>query len=428
MAAMRHLCTTLLLIALLGCGETAPPAGEGVIAFTGATIFDGIEPIEGAVMLIKDGMVTALGPAGTFDVPEGSETIDLDGQFVTPGLISGHAHPGGSVGLESGPEVYTEENIKSDLQLYARYGVTTVVNLGGAGPQGIAVRDAEQTPALGRARIVEAGEIVVGPTPDEARAQVDANAALGVDVIKIRVDSFLKTREPMAQEAYQAVIEEAHGNGLPVAAHLYYLDDAKGLLKAGVDFIAHSIRDQPVDEEVIALLKERDICVCPTLTREVSTYIYETTPEFFSDPFFLEAASLPVMEQLKDPARQLALQEDETAQSYKQALKMAQTNMKQLADAGVRIVFGTDSGPAARFEGYFEHMELELMAEAGLTPEQILRSATSNAANCLGLPKVGILEPGRYADFVVFGKSLLDDVRNSRTIESVWIGGEKLDR
>src|SRR5690606_11371071 len=117
-----------------------------------------------------------------------------------------------------------------------------------------------------------------------------------------------------------------------------------------------------------------------------------------------------------------------TAQSYKQALAMAQTNLKKLVDNGVRIAFGTDSGPAARFEGYFEHMELELMAQAGMTPEQILRSATSDAARCLGLPKVGILEPGRYADFVVFGKSPLADVRNSRTMEQVWIGGVQIDR
>lgn len=427
MAAMRTF-GAVFLLALLGCGEPAPPAGAGVTAFTGATIFDGIEPIEDAVMLVEDGMLTALGPAGTFEIPAGAETVDLHGQFVTPGLISGHAHPGGSVGLQGGPEVYTEENIRADLRLYARYGVTTVVNLGGAGSQGVTVRDAGQTAQLGHARIVDAGEIVTGPTPDEARAQVDVNAALGVDIIKIRVDSFLGTREPMAPETYQAVIDEAHKNGLPVAAHLYYLDDAKALLEAGVDYIAHSIRDQEVDASVIELLTAGDICVCPTLTRELSTYVYESTPGFFSDPFFVESADLPVLEQLKDPARQAALQQDDTAQSYKQALAMAQTNLKKLADSDVRIVFGTDSGPAARFEGYFEHLEMELMADAGLTPEQILRSATADAANCLGLPKVGILEPGRYADFNVFGKSLLEDIRNSRTLNEVWIGGEQFDR
>jgi imidazolonepropionase-like amidohydrolase len=107
---------------------------------------------------------------------------------------------------------------------------------------------------------------------------------------------------------------------------------------------------------------------------------------------------------------------------------MAQSNLKKLADAGVRIVMGTDSGPPARFQGYFEHMELELMAEAGLTPEQIFRAATSDAANCLGLPKAGLLEPGRFADFVTYEKNPLEDVGHSRTIQGVWMGGRKLDR
>ncbi|MBI1354166.1 MAG: amidohydrolase family protein [Acidobacteria bacterium] len=427
MAAMRWIPAGIVLL-LLGCGGSAQREGEGVTAFMGATIFDGVEPIDDGLMLVKDGMVMALGPAGTFDIPQGAKLVDLKGRFVTPGLITGHAHPGGSVGLDSSPELYTEENIISDLKLYARYGVTTVANLGGPGPQGLAVQDAEKTPAIGRARLVDAGVIVTGPTPDEARAQVDSNADLGVDLIKIRVDSFLGTREKMAPETYKAVIEEAHKKGLPVAAHLYYLEDAKGLLDAGVDYIAHSVRDQEVDEALIAELKERNVCVCPTLTREVSSYVYESTPEFFNDPFFLETATPAVLEELQKPERQQAIQQDKAAQSYKQALAMAETNLKKLEDGGVRIVFGTDSGPAARFEGYFEHMELQLMADAGLTPEQILRSATSDAANCLGLPKVGILEPGRFADFVVFGKSLLDDVGNSRTIESVWVGGAEIER
>ncbi len=427
MAAMRYL-SAFLLAALLGCGAPEAPPGAGATAFTNATIFDGVEPIADAVILVKDGLVSAVGPAGSFDIPEGAASVDLGGRFVTPGLINGHGHPAGSLGLQGGPEVYTEENMETDLRLLARYGVTTVANLGGAGVQGVTVRNREQAAGMKRARILDAGEIVMGPSPEEAREQVDANAAAGVDLIKIRVDSFLGTREPMSAEAYTAVIDQAHKKGLPVAAHLYYLDDAKGLLKAGVDFIAHSIRDKEVDDELIGMLKERDVCVCPTLTREVSVYVYESTPAFFSDPFFLEAAKPDVLEQLKDPARQEKLRNDATAQSYKQALTMAQSNLKKLADAGVRIVMGTDSGPPARFQGYFEHMELELMAEAGLTPEQILRSATSDAANCLGLPKAGLLAPGRFADFVVYAKSPLEDVRNSRTIESVWLGGEKLER
>src|SRR5204862_6818388 len=133
---------------------------------------------------------------------------------------------------------------------------------------------------------------VLNPTsPDDARAQVAAAIAKQVDMIKIRVDDYLGTTKKMPPEVYRAVIDEAHRRGMRVATHLFYLDDAKALLAAGSDFIAHSIRDADVDAGVIAALKARGLCVSPTLMREVSTFIYESTPDFFSDPFFLARAN-----------------------------------------------------------------------------------------------------------------------------------------
>ena len=92
------------------------------------------------------------------------------------------------------------------------------------------------------------------------------------------------------------------------------------------------------------------------------------------------------------------------------------------------IGFGTDSGPMGRFQGYFEHMEMGLMAEAGLTPEQILRAATGAAADCLGRDDIGTLEAGRRADFIVLGANPLEDVANMRSIEGVWVGGDRVER
>src|SRR6185436_18862255 len=151
-----------------------------------------------------------------------------------------------------------------------------------------------------------------------------------------------------------------------------------GVLRAGADFIAHSIRDRAVDDEVVDLLKQRDVCVCPTLTREVSTFVYESEPAFFKDPFFLREAEADVLAELRDPKRQETYRTG-SGQQYKKALEVAQRNLKVLEDRGVRIAFGTDTGPPARFQGYFEHMELELMVEAGLTPQQALLSATGDA-------------------------------------------------
>jgi imidazolonepropionase-like amidohydrolase len=249
---------------------------------------------------------------------------------------------------------------------------------------------------------------------------------MGVDYIKIRVDPTMGDVGKISPELYKAIIERAHSRNLPVAAHLYYLKDAKGLLDAGVDFIAHSIRDQPVDEELIAKLKEKNVCLCPTLTREVSTYVYESTPEFFSDPFFLKYADPKILDELKNPERQKGVREGKGNAQNKKNLVVASENLKKLADAGVTIVMGTDTGPPARFQGYFEHMELELMAKAGLKPEQILRSAAGDASKCLELNSVGVLEKGRWADFNVFGQDLMAGVAGSKSLETVWMAGEKV--
>jgi imidazolonepropionase-like amidohydrolase len=302
-----------------------------------------------------------------------------------------------------------------------------VLSLGGDGPEAIELRDAQDTVGLDRARIYVAGDIVVGPTVEEARAQVDKNAAMGVNYIKIRVDPTLGDAGKISPELYTAIIEQAHSHKLPVAAHLYYLKDAKGLLDAGVDYIVHSIRDQDVDDELISKMREKNVCLCPTLTREVSTYVYESTPEFFSDPFFLKHADPQVLEQLKDPERQKSVREAKGNAQNKKNLVVASANLKKLSDAGITIVMGTDTGPPARFQGYFEHMELDLMEKAGLTPEQILRSATGDAAKCLKLDSVGVLDKGRWADFNVFGQDLMAGVTGSKTLESVYLAGEKLE-
>ncbi len=414
---------TLAVVLLSACGS-APPV-EGLKAFVGATLVDGAATPD-AVIVVRDGRVEASGAAASVEIPAGAETIDLSGKFVTPGLIVGHGHVGGSLGLETGPDVYTRQNLIDQLGLYALYGVTTVMSLGGDGPEAIRLRDEQLAPGLQRARIFAAGSVVVGDTPDGALTMVNQNADMNVDFIKIRVDDNLGSSRKMSREVYQAVIKQAHERGLPLAAHLYYYDDAKALLEDGADFIAHSVRDRDVDAELAQMMKDAEVCLCPTLTREVSTFVYEETPEFFEDPFFLKYAEVEVLEQLKAPERQARIRESKSAQQYKIALETAMRNLKALADAGVKIVFGTDTGPPARFQGYFEHMEMDLMAEAGLTPEQILRSATSDAAECLGLNDLGTLEAGKWADFVVLDENPLEDIRNMRTIDSVWMAGEAI--
>jgi imidazolonepropionase-like amidohydrolase len=406
---------------------TTPAQQPATTAFTGARLIDGTDqaPIDNATILVRGGKVVAVGAASAVTVPAGAQRVSLAGKTVIPGLVNAHGHVGNTVGMEQGH--YSAQNVARDLKTYAAYGVTTVFSLGDDQAAGIAARDAQRTPSLDRARLFVAGPVLAPKSPADAVTLVDQDAAMKVDIVKIRVDDNLGATPKMAPEIYKAVIDEAHKKGLRVAVHLFYLDDAKAVLDAGADFIAHSVRDVAVDDAFIAMMKRRNVCYCPTLTREISTFVYESTPPWFSDPLFLKHADLAAVEALKQPARQQAMANSKSAQRYKAGLEIANRNLKKLADAGVPIAMGTDTGPPARFQGYFELMELEMMAKAGLTPKQVLASATRDAARCMKLDaEVGTLEPNKWADFVVLDADPLADISNVRQINAVYIAGNRL--
>jgi imidazolonepropionase-like amidohydrolase len=425
------------LAVLLGLGIVATAAGgeaqvemtPGLQAFVGARIIDGTgsPAIENGVLVVRDGRIEAVGAGDAVEVPADAEQIDVSGRTLMPGLINAHGHVNNVRGLEADPSFYTEEHVEHQLGLYARYGITTVFSLGGDGPAGVAVRDRQGTnPDLDHARLFVSGNIPTGPTPEEAEEQANAAIELGADIVKIRVDDNLGATRKMPPNVYEAVIEAAHARDRMLTAHLYYLEDAKGLLEAGADFLAHSVRDTEVDDELIAQLQETGVCYCPTLMREVSTYVYEERPDWFDEEFFLKDADPEVIAALEDPERQQRTRNSSSAQTYKAQLPTAMRNVKALHDAGVRIAMGTDTGPAARFQGYFEHGELDLMVESGLTPMQTIVASTRDAAACLDLEGVGTLEAGNFADFVVYTANPAEDIGNSRTIESVWIAGNEV--
>ena len=422
---MFRITTALLATVTIGFAQS-----NGVTAFVGARILDGTgkAPIENATLIVRGGKIEAVG--ASVKPPAGAQVVNVAGKTIIPGMINTHGHVGVTKGLRSGDEFYTRDNILSQLGLYARYGITTVFSLGGDREAAFKIRDEQETPQLNRARVYVAGTIVPpGVTPEKAREMVDAVAASKANIVKIRVDDNLGASTKMTPPVYKAVIDQAHKNNLRLAVHLYYLDDAKDLLKSGADMLAHSIRDRDVDAEVISLLKARNVVVCPTLTREVSTFVYESTPKFFADPFFTREVGKDIIDQLNDPQKQMAMKNSKSAQQYKASLEVANRNLKKLNDSGIGIVMGTDTGPAARFQGYFEHMELEMMTKAGLTPMQALVSATGDAAKFMKLSgKIGTLEKGAWADIVVLAANPLDDIRNTHTIESVWIAGNRVQR
>ena len=412
----------LAALAVLAACASEPPPLPGVTAFTGATLWDGTgsAAVENAVLVVDHGRIAAVGPADEVDVPPGAAVEDLAGKTVIPGLINAHAHASGVMGLETGH--YTRENLIRQLGLYARYGVTSIASLGGDGAEAAQLRD-EQDDGLDRARIWIAGEVISSGTPEEAAESVARSLALPADFLKMRVDTNLGANERVSSETIEKVMELGREAGKRVTTHIFYLEDAKEVLRAGSGLIAHSVRDQPVDEEFLELMKEKDVCYVPTLVREISTFVYAEVPEFFDDPFFLKDADPAVLDQLRDPERMERVANSSSAQGYREHYPIAMANAKAVADAGVKIAFGTDTGPAARFQGYFEHIETGEMSEAGLTAEQILMSATGDAAACLDLDGVGTLTAGNWADFLVLSESPLDDIANLRSIDRVVVAG-----
>ncbi|MDP1930073.1 MAG: amidohydrolase family protein [Gammaproteobacteria bacterium] len=415
--------STLLALAIT-CLSTPAIAGEGTVAFVGGRIIDGTgsAPVDNGVIISTDGRIVAVGPAASTPIPEGARQINVGGKTLIPGLINTHGHVGGVLGLESGH--YNRGNVLRQLELYARYGITTVNSLGDDEFEGFEIRNEQNPVYINHSRLMVAGPVLAPATTAEAVRAVNGVADQSANFIKIRVDDNLGRSAKMAPEIYQTISDEAEKRGLPLAVHIYNLEDAKATLAAGADFIAHSVRDTAVDAEFIDGLKAADVCYSPTLTRELSTFVYESEPAFFSDPFFLKDVDPAVVATLREPERQQRMRDNPGAQHYKNiALPNAMSNLKLLSDAGVKIAMGTDSGPAARFQGYFEHLEMSMMVDAGMSPMQVLYSATGGAAECLGLNYLGTLEAGKWADIVVLDADPLADINNTKSVNQVWIAG-----
>lgn len=422
-------CIRIRCLLLTGCLLlTAAGSHADTVAWLGGQVIDGTGSgvRKNTTIIAENGRITAMGPAAEVDVPAHAVRIDVSGLYLMPGLINTHGHLSDVRGLEGGH--YTRENLERQLALYARYGVTTVASLGGDGPEAFALRDGQDRRELDHARLLVAGPVLNPADPDAAREAVAGVAASGADFIKFRIDNFLGRGRKMAPPVYQAIGEAAARYQVPVAVHIYELEDAFAALELGAKHIAHSVRDRHIDRSFIERMRDSGACYMPTLTRELSTYVYESEPDFFSDPFFLREAEPAVLSALLDPERQQQLRDSVAAQTYKAALPVARSNLKMLADARIPVAMGTDSGPAARFQGYFEHLELWMMADSGLTPRQILRSATRDAAECLGLENSGTLEPGKHADLLVLTGNPLENVANTRTLVDVYIAGNRVPR
>lgn len=406
MSAVLRLGAVLAAILVAGCA--GPETGGEATVFEGARLIvgDGSAAIEDAVFVVEGDRITQAGQRADVEIPESATRVDLSGKTVMPALVNTHVH------LAS-----TRAERIDQLQHMAYYGAGVAVSLGlDDGDVAFEMRD--EVIADG-ARSRTAGRGITAPeegrtevpiwitSETEARTAVQELAANQVDLIKIWVDTRNDQFVKLTPALYGAVIDEAHSEGLRVTAHIFNLEDAKGLLRAGIDAFAHGIRDRDIDDELVALWSERpNVVLVPNLPN----------PGVAGDLSWL-SGTVPAA----DLQRMQEAQRDRPA--AQESFGIQARNLARLSQAGITVAFGTDGSTP-----WAVHQEMEDMVRSGMTPAQVIVAATRNSAELMQMTDIGTVEVGKSADFIVLDANPLDDITNTRRISEVYLRGIAVDR
>ena len=394
----------LIVVALLaGC---ATLSSGPVTVYEGARLIVGDgRVIENGSLVVSGERLVQVGAAAEVRAPEGATRVNLAGKTVMPMIIDTHVHLSDN-----------RDGVVRDLRARAYYGVSAALSLG---TDGYALLDLRNRSIPGAARFLSAGRgiTMLEPgrttvpywvnTPADGRKAVEELAAHKVDIVKIWVDTRDGMYKKLTPEIYGAIIDEAHKRGLRVTAHLFDLEDAKGLLRAGVDALAHGVRDRDIDDELLAMFKQRpNLVLTPNLPdRGVKVDLGWLKPSLA-------------------PAQLAALEAANTDRKIAQDFFGIQArNLARLNAAGVRITLGTDGN-----RPWGPHDEMKDMVAAGMTPMQVIVAATRNSAEFLRLADTGTLQAGNSADFIVLDANPLDDIGHTRRISAVVLRGAAVDR
>ena len=438
----------LCLLALTAAVWTACPAGAGTLLFEGARVVagDGSPAIEDGAVLVDGATVARVGHKGEIALPAGGRRVDVTGKTIMPALVSAHVHPGFQRGLSYAAQNFTRETVMDDLDRALYWGISTVNSLGvEKGEVLYDIRAAQAEGRLGGARLLLAGRGIGAPnagpgaaayaniayeitTSEQALDAVHELAGRHVDGIKIWVDDRGGRAPSLPLALSRTVIEEGHRLGFKVSAHIYYHKDAEELAAAGVDNFAHLVRDKVMSDDLVATVVAKGMYVMPNMSfpdRAARTAV----PAAFEEPSLARLLADTEPPEVIARMRAAFTKSDDAAAARAQAIYAnIKTSVKRLAAARARIILGSDTGLEDHPFGYAEHMELQLMAEAGMTPAEVVVAATSRAAQFLGLGDRGVIGPGRRADLLLLDANPLDDIRNTRRIAALYIAGEEVDR
>jgi imidazolonepropionase-like amidohydrolase len=249
-----------------------------------------------------------------------------------------------------------------------------------------------------------------------------------VNLVKIWVDDRNGRAPRLAPNLFKAVIDEGHKLGLQVNAHVFYYTDAVDLVNAGIDALAHLVRDKEMDDALVASVVSHNVYVMPNLSPEWNTNT--DVPHWLQDgdplmKLLQESTSPPVIERMK---KTFGNRDPAAVERTRAQYAILQRSLARLSKANARIVLGSDTGLEDHLFGMSEQHELESMSKAGMTPMQVIVAATSRPAQYLKLTKMGVLAPGKEADFLVLDANPLDDITNTQRISKIYLKGAEVDR